>query len=115
MTKALTAFRGGNAPQMAVIGDIEAYSLIDAGAILPVSDLANDQAGKDWIDGFYPAFIRHIQGKVWGIPFQRSTVVLYWNKQAFEKAGLDGETPPANWQQVVDFGKKLVVRRRQRR
>ncbi|CAI2423693.1 ABC transporter substrate-binding protein [Serratia liquefaciens] len=110
VTKALTAFRGGNAPQIAVIGDIEAYSLIDAGAILPVSDLADDQAGKAWIDGFYPAFIRKIQNKVWGIPFQRSTVVLYWNKQAFQQAGLDGETPPANWQQVVDFGKKLVVR-----
>jgi len=110
VTKALTAFRGGNAPQMAVIGDIEAYSLIDAGAIVPVSDLANDAEGKKWIDGFYPAFIRHIQDKVWSIPFQRSTVVLYWNKQAFEKAGLNGDTPPANWQQVVDFGKKLVVR-----
>ncbi|CAI2790495.1 ABC transporter substrate-binding protein [Serratia grimesii] len=110
VTKALTAFRGGNAPQIAVIGDIEAYSLIDAGAILPVSDLANDEAGKAWIDGFYPAFIRKIQGKVWSIPFQRSTVVLYWNKQAFQQAGLNGETPPANWQQVVDFGQKLVVR-----
>lgn len=37
-------------------------------------------------------------------------MVLYWNKQAFEKAGLDADTPPANWQQVVDFGKKLVVK-----
>lgn len=110
VTKALTAFRGGNAPQMAVIGDIEAYSLIDAGAIVPVSDLANDAAGKAWIDGFYPAFIRHIQNKVWSIPFQRSTVVLYWNKQAFEKAGLNGESAPQNWQQVVEFGKKLVMR-----
>lgn len=109
-TKALTAFRGGNAPQIAVIGDSETYTLIDAGAILPVSDLANDADGKQWIDGFYPAFIRRVQDKVWGIPFQRSTVVLYWNKQAYDKAGLNGDTPPANWQQVVDFGKKLVVR-----
>lgn len=110
VTKALTAFRGGNAPQMAVIGDIEAYSLMDAGAIVAASDLAKDNDGKKWIDSFYPAFIRHINGKVWGVPFQRSTVVLYWNKQAFEKAGLDADTPPANWQQVVDFGKKLVVK-----
>lgn len=110
VTKALTAFRGGNAPQMAVIGDIEAYSLMDAGAIVAASDLAKDDDGKKWIDSFYPAFLRHINGKVWGVPFQRSTVVLYWNKQAFEKAGLDADTPPANWQQVVDFGKKLVVK-----
>ena len=110
VTKALTAFRGGNPPQLAVIGDIEVYSLKDAGAIVPVSDLASDASGKQWINGFYPAFIRHIDGKVWSIPFQRSTVVLYWNKEAFKRAGLDPELPPQNWQQVVDFGRKLVVR-----
>jgi len=110
VTKALTAFRGGNAPQIAVIGDIEVYSLIDAGAIVPVSDLVDDQAGHAWLDSFYPAFIRKIDNKVWSIPFQRSTVVLYWNKTAFQTAGLDGDTPPANWQQVVDFGRKLVIR-----
>lgn len=110
VTKALTAFRGGNPPQLAVIGDIEVYSLKDAGAIIPVSDLASDASGKQWINGFYPAFIRHIDGKVWSIPFQRSTVVLYWNKDAFKRAGLDPESPPQNWQQVEDYGRKLVVR-----
>ena len=30
-------------------------------------------------------------GKTWGIPFQRSTIVLYWNKEAFKEAGLDPE------------------------
>lgn len=109
VTKALTAFRGGNAPQIAVIGDIEVYSLISAGAIVPVSDLVNDPAGHTWLDSFYPAFIRKIDNKIWSIPFQRSTVVLYWNKQAFQNAGLDGDTPPATWQQVVDFGRKLVI------
>ncbi len=110
VTKALTAFRGGNPPQLAVIGDIEVYSLKDAGAIIPVSDLASDASGKQWINGFYPAFIRHIDGKVWSIPFQRSTVVLYWNKDAFKRAGLDPDSPPQNWQQVEEFGRKLVVR-----
>ena len=28
-------------------------------------------------------------GKTWGIPFQRSTIVLYWNKELFKEAGLD--------------------------
>lgn len=110
VTKALTAFRGGNAPQLAVIGDIEAYSLMDAGAIVAASDLASDAEGQTWIKSFYPAFLRHIDGKVWGIPFQRSTVVMYWNKQAFEKAGLNGDTPPASWQQVVAFSKKLTLK-----
>ena len=47
-------------------------------------------------------------GKTYGIPFQRSTPVLYWNKEAFKEAGLDPETPPATWDEMVEFGKKLT-------
>ena len=47
-------------------------------------------------------------GKTWGIPFQRSTIVLYWNKEAFKEAGLDPDKGPANWDQMVEFAKKLT-------
>jgi sn-glycerol 3-phosphate transport system substrate-binding protein len=35
---------------------------------------------------FYKAFMANSQtgGKTWGIPFQRSTVVMYWNKDAVQ-------------------------------
>lgn len=110
VTKALTAYRGHNAPQIAVMGDVEVYSLKEAGAIIPVSDLVKDADGQKWLTQFYPAFIRHIDGKVWSVPFQRSTNVMYWNKDAFKKAGLDPEHPPQNWQQLVEYGKKLTIR-----
>ena len=35
-------------------------------------------------------------GKTWGIPFQRSTIVLYWNKEPFKEAGLDPNKAPAD-------------------
>ncbi|MCF8998440.1 ABC transporter substrate-binding protein [Acinetobacter nectaris] len=111
VTKALTAYRGHNAPQVAVMGDIEVYSLKDAGAIIPVSDLVkNDPEGQKWLSHFYPAFIRHIDGKVWSVPFQRSTNVMYWNKEAFKKAGLNPEHPPQTWQELTEYGKKLTIR-----
>jgi sn-glycerol 3-phosphate transport system substrate-binding protein len=34
-------------------------------------------------------------GKTWGIPFQRSTIVLYWNKEAFKEAGSTRTARPA--------------------
>ncbi|MEM9439010.1 MAG: ABC transporter substrate-binding protein, partial [Pseudomonadota bacterium] len=63
-----------------------------------------------WLDSFYPAFMENgrVEGKVWGIPFQRSTPVLYWNKDAFTEAGLDPDTPPATWEEQVEFAKKLT-------
>jgi sn-glycerol 3-phosphate transport system substrate-binding protein len=47
-------------------------------------------------------------GKTWGIPFQRSTIVMYYNKDAFRAAGLDPEKPPATWDEMVAMGKKLT-------
>ena len=49
-------------------------------------------------------------GKTWGIPFQRSTIVLYWNKEAFKDAGLDPEKAPANWADELAFAEKLTRR-----
>jgi sn-glycerol 3-phosphate transport system substrate-binding protein len=49
-------------------------------------------------------------GKTWGIPFQRSTIVLYWNKELFREAGLDPETPPQTWAEQVAFAEKLTKR-----
>ena len=69
----------------------------------------DDQA---WLKGFYPAFMENSQtgGKTWGIPFQRSTVVLYWNKEMFKEAGLDPNRPPANWKEQLEYAQKLTKR-----
>ena len=49
-------------------------------------------------------------GKTWGIPFQRSTIVLYYNKEMFKEAGLDPNRPPANWKEKVEYAQKLTKR-----
>ena len=40
-----------------------------------------------WLDGFYPAFMAnsHADGKTWSVPFQRSTAIFYYNKEAFQR------------------------------
>lgn len=49
-------------------------------------------------------------GKTWGIPFQRSTIVLYYNKELFQEAGLDPEKAPQNWAEQAAFAEKLTKR-----
>ena len=70
---------------------------------------ADDQA---WLKSFYPAFMENSQtgGKTWGIPFQRSTIVLYYNKELFKEAGLDPNKPPANWKEMAEYAQKLTKR-----
>ena len=78
------------------------FTLIDEDAIVPFDDLA--EAPRTGVaQSFFPAFMANSQtgGKTWGIPFQRSTIVLYWNKELFKEAGLDPNRPPANWNEMV--------------
>ena len=107
MTKAMTAMKGGQPPQLSVLLSTDVFTLIDEKAIIPIDDLVTDKA---WLTGFYPAFMANgqIEGKTWSIPFQRSTIVLYWNKDAFKEAGLDPEKAPTTWDEMESFGKKLI-------
>jgi sn-glycerol 3-phosphate transport system substrate-binding protein len=112
MTKAMTALKGGTPPHLSVILSTEIFTLMDNDAILAFDDLATSAEEKKWIDSFYPALMENGQtaGKTWSIPFQRSTIVMYYNKDAFRKAGLDPDKPPATWEELVEMGKKLVVK-----
>jgi sn-glycerol 3-phosphate transport system substrate-binding protein len=110
ITKAITAFKGGHAPPLAMLGAIQVFTLIDLDAIVPLDELATSDVDKAWMTGFFPAFLANatVQGHTWSIPFQRSTPVLYWNKSAFQDAGLDPEKPPETWQEQMAMAHQLV-------
>jgi sn-glycerol 3-phosphate transport system substrate-binding protein len=112
IAKALTAHKSGTAPVTSVLLSTDMFSLIDEDAIVAFDDFAHGDADKRWLASFFPAFMANSQtgGKTWGIPFQRSTIVLYWNKEAFREAGLDPEVAPADWAQQAAFAEKLTKR-----
>lgn len=110
LVKALTAMKSGQPPQLSVLLSTDLYTLIDEDAIVAIDGIAKGDAHKEWMQGFFPAFMKNSEtgGHVWGIPFQRSTVVMYWNKDAFKQAGLDPEKAPQTWDELVQMGKKLT-------
>lgn len=107
--KALAALKAGQPVQLSVLFSIDLFELIDQGVIVPFDDLLT-AADKPWLDSFYPGLMENsrTKGKTWGIPFQRSTIVLYWNKDAFKEAGLDPNKPPATWGDMVEMSRRLV-------
>lgn len=112
IVKALTAFKGGTPPTLAVLLSTDLFTLIDENAIVPIDSLASSAEDKKWIAGFYKGFMENSQteGKTWGIPFQRSTIVMYYNKALFKEAGLNPDKAPANWNDMVEAAKKLTKR-----
>ncbi len=112
ITKALTAVKGGDPPVASILLSTDMFTLIDEDAIVPFDDLIKTPDDQAWLRSFYPAFMENSQtgGKTWGIPFQRSTIVLYYNKEMFKEAGLDPNRPPANWKEQVEYAQKLTKR-----
>ncbi len=112
IVKSLTAHKSGTPPTTAILLSTDMFTLIDEDAIVPFDDLATSADDKAWIKSFFPAFMANSQtgGKTWGIPFQRSTIVLYWNKELFKEAGLDPNKAPANWKEMVEYAQKLTRR-----
>lgn len=112
IVKAITAHKSGTPPVTSVLLSTDMFTLIDEDAITPFDDFIKTDADKAWLASFFPSFMENSQtgGKTWGIPFQRSTIVLYWNKELFKEAGLDPEKPPQTWAEQVAFAEKLTKR-----
>jgi sn-glycerol 3-phosphate transport system substrate-binding protein len=112
IAKALTAVKSGDPPVTSILLSTDMFTLIDEDAIVPFDDLIKTADDKAWLKSFYPAFMENSQtgGKTWGIPFQRSTVVLFYNKDAFKDAGLDRDRPPQTWTEMREYAQKLTKR-----
>ena len=112
IAKALTAVKSGDPPVMSILLSTDMFTLIDEDAIVPFDDLIKTDADRAWLKSFYPAFMENSQtgGKTWGIPFQRSTIVLYYNKDLFKEAGLDPNKAPATWTEMTQYAQKLTKR-----
>lgn len=106
--RALSALASGEPAQLAVMFSIDAYDLIEQGLIVPFESI--EGVSQEWLDSFYPALMANsrIEGQTWGIPFQRSTIVAYYNRDMFRDAGLDPDSPPSSWDEIVSMGQALT-------
>jgi sn-glycerol 3-phosphate transport system substrate-binding protein len=111
-TKALTAAKAGTPPAVAVLLATDIFTLYDEDVIEPFDDFIKTDQDKAWVGGFMPAYLKSAQmeGQLWSVPFQRSTAVMYYNKQAFKDAGLDPEKYPTTWDEMAADAKAVTVK-----
>ena len=108
---AVAAFRAGNPPHIMQMFDAGSGDMMSAkNAIVPVSDVFK-RAGLQFNPADFIAPARGYyglpNGDLLSMPFNVSTTVLFYNKDAFRKAGLDPEKPPRTWPELVDAAKKI--------
>ncbi|MEJ5992062.1 ABC transporter substrate-binding protein [Ramlibacter sp. PS3R-8] len=110
LVKALTAHKSGTPPVTSVLLSTDMFTLIDEDAIVPIDNFVKTADDRAWLNSFYPAFMMNSRtgGKTWGVPFQRSTVVMYYNKELFKEAGLNPNQPPQTWADLKTTATKLT-------
>lgn len=110
LNASISAFRTKKHPHIMQVFEVGTATVMSAkGAIYPVHQLMKDNNHDFNTDDFLPAIASYYstsEGNMLSLPFNSSTPVLYYNKQAFEKAGLDPNTPPKTWEDVEQFARK---------
>jgi len=108
--KVQAAVMSNTPPDVAVLLATDLFDFLDMDAIIPLDEYVEKEGGEAFLNEFYPAWIENSQanGHTYSIPFQRSTVVMYYNKDAFREVGLDPERPPQTWDELLEYAKKLT-------
>jgi len=105
LDKLRVALRAGQGPDMAVLPLLWGPEFAAGGALAEI-DLA-ELGYKP--DNFWPGALKSVswQGKLYGVPTNNETHGFIWNKDLFQRAGLDPETPPKTWAEVQTFAKQI--------
>jgi sn-glycerol 3-phosphate transport system substrate-binding protein len=110
-TAAMAAFRAGNAPDILQVYEVGTATMMAAkGAVKPVGEVMTTGGAKFDAKAYIPAVAGYYtapSGQMLSLPFNSSTTVFYYNKDAFKAAGLDPSTPPKTWPEVVLAAAKL--------
>jgi sn-glycerol 3-phosphate transport system substrate-binding protein len=104
LTATIAASRAGQAPHLVQVFEVGTGTMLAAGkAVKPVWELARETGLAIDPKAYIPAvrgYYSLADGRMASMPFNSSTAVMWYNKDAFRKAGLDPEKAPATWQEV---------------
>ena len=111
MTAAVAAFRAGNAPHILQVFEVgTATMMASKNAIVPVTQVMTDAGFKFDPAAYVPAVAGYYtapNGQMLSFPFNSSTTVFYYNKDAFKAAGLNPDKAPGTWPEVALAAAKL--------
>lgn len=99
---------GPNGPTLIQVYEIGSRFMIDSEMITPMQNFVD--ADKFKMDDFEQNIMSYykMDGKLYSMPFNTSTPIMYYNKAAFKEAGLDPEKPPTTFEEFHEYAKKLT-------
>ena len=114
LTAAIAAWRAGQAPNLVQMFDVGTASMMAAGpAVKQAWQLAAETGVALDPSGYIPAVRGYYSlpdGRLASAPFNSSTPVMWYSKDAFERAGLDPDKPPATWPELLDAARAIKAK-----
>jgi sn-glycerol 3-phosphate transport system substrate-binding protein len=113
ITAAIAGFRTKTQPHVLLVPTYATAQFMAArGATVPVHELVS-RIGAKFDESIYlkgvVGYYADPQGRMLSLPFNSSTPVMYYNKDAFAAAGLDPENPPKTWPEFEAASRKLAT------
>lgn len=107
----IAAFRASQAPHIIQVFDVGTGVMMAAeGAVKPVAEVLSMGGAEFDKSQYLPGIVAYYSkpdGTMLSFPYNSSSPILYYNKDAFEKAGLDAGNPPKTWPEVFEAAKKI--------
>ena len=112
MVNTIAAFRAGEQPHIVQIYEVGTGTMMAAqGAVYPVYQLMEEHGNNFDPSVYLPVvtgYYADTEGNMLSMPFNSSTPILYYNKDAFEAAGLDPNVAPATWEEMGEFSQQII-------
>jgi sn-glycerol 3-phosphate transport system substrate-binding protein len=107
----IAAFRAGQPPHILQVFDVGTGVMMNAeGAIVPVAEVL-EKGGQTFDKSQYlpgiVAYYSRPDGTMLSFPYNSSSPILYYNKDIYEKAGLDPNDPPETWEEVWEHARQI--------
>ena len=107
----IAAFRAGQAPDIIQVFDVGTGVMMGAeGAIKPVAELLTENGATFDKGQYLPGIVAYYSnpaGEMLSFPYNSSSPILYYNKDIFQKAGLDVDNPPKTWDEVWTAARQI--------
>ncbi len=107
----IAAFRAGQAPHIIQVFDVGTGVMMAAeGAVKPVAEILSMGGSEFDPSQYLPGIVAYYSrpdGSMLSFPYNSSSPILYYNKDLFEEAGLDAETPPSTWPEVFEAARQI--------
>jgi len=105
--KIKTSITAGNTPQLVQIYDLGTRFMIDSKKVTPVQKFVNEDKYTTDLEPIVANYFT-INKQLYSMPWNNSMPILYYNKDAFQAAGLDPNTPPQTLDEIRTMAQKLT-------